>query len=95
MRPFGRSGDLHNVSKRGPEIMKKFVISAVAASMFASSAFAGSLVEPEMEPMVMPMEEPAASSSTGIWIPLLALVAVGLLISNNNNNSEQVKCVEC
>jgi len=67
--------------------MKKVIVTAAAAALFATSVFAGSLVEPEMEPMVTPMEEPAASSSGGMLIPLLALVGIGLLISNSNSGS--------
>ncbi len=66
--------------------MKKVVISVAALSMFAATAFAGSLVEPEMEPMVEVMEE-EPSSSNGLLVPLLALVAIGLLISNSSSDT--------
>jgi hypothetical protein len=66
--------------------MKKIIAIAAVASLAASTAFAGSLVEPEMEPMVEVMEEDA-SSSGGLLLPLLALVALGLLISSSDNES--------
>lgn len=66
--------------------MKKVVLSIAAASLLATAAFAGSLVEPEMEPTVAVMEEDN-NSSGGLLIPLLALVAIGLLISNSDSNS--------
>lgn len=65
--------------------MKKVVISVAALSMFAAAAFAGSLVEPEMEPMVEVMEEDNGSSG-GLLVPLLALVAIGLLISSSSDS---------
>ena len=67
--------------------MKKVVISVAALSMFAATAFAGSLVEPEMEPMVEVMEEEPSSSNNGLLVPLLALVAIGLLISNSSSDT--------
>lgn len=67
--------------------MKKVVLSVAALSMFATSAFAGSLVEPEMEPMVEVMEEDNGSSG-GLLLPLLALAAIGLLIANSDNGTE-------
>ncbi len=68
--------------------MKKIIISAAAATLFATSAFAGSMVEPEMEPMVEVMEEPASSSDGGLLVPILALIAIGLLVSNSSDDSE-------
>ena len=66
--------------------MKKVVISVAALSMFAAAAFAGGLVEPEMEPVVEVMQEDTGSSN-GLLIPLLALVAIGLLISNSSSDN--------
>jgi hypothetical protein len=66
--------------------MKKVVISIAALSMFTAAAFAGSLVEPEMEPMVEVMEEEPGSSN-GLLVPLLALVAFGLIISSSDSDS--------
>lgn len=66
--------------------MKKIIASVAAVSMFAAAAYAGSLVEPEMEPMVEVMEEDTGSSG-GLLIPLLALVAIGALIANSNDST--------
>ena len=63
--------------------MKKIIISAAALSMFAAAAFAGNVKEPEMEPIIEVMEEEPGSSS-GILVPLLALVAIGVLVANND-----------
>lgn len=69
--------------------MKKLITSVAVASFAATSAFAGSLVEPEMEPMVEVMEEDTGSSSGGLLLPLLALVAIGVLISSNDSSDEE------
>lgn len=66
--------------------MKKVVISVAALSMLAAASFAGSLVEPEMEPMVEVMEEDNGSSG-GLLIPLLALVVIGALIANSDSGT--------
>ena len=66
--------------------MKKIVLSVTAASLFAAAAYAGSLVEPEMEPAVE-MTEETGSSSGGLLIPLLALVAIGVLISQSDDST--------
>ena len=65
--------------------MKKIVISAAALSMFAATAFAGNVKEPVMEPMVEVMEEEPGSSA-GLLIPLLALVAIGVLVANSSDD---------
>ena len=66
--------------------MKKVVISVAALSMLAAASFAGSHVEPEMEPMVEVMEEDNGSSG-GLLIPLLALVVIGALIANSDSGT--------
>ena len=71
--------------------MKKLVTSVVALSMAATSAFSGSLVEPETEPMVEIKEE-KTSSSGDLLIPLLALVAIGILISQDDDPEEVSEC---
>ena len=68
--------------------MKKIVISVAALSMLATSTFAGSLVVPEMEPVVEVMQEDTGSSN-GLLVPLLALVAIGLLISNSSSDTKE------
>ena len=66
--------------------MKKVVISVAALSMFTAAAFAGSLVEPEMEPMVEVMEEEPGSSN-GLLLPLMALAALAALASSGSSTS--------
>ena len=66
--------------------MKKLAFSVAALSMLATTTFAGSLVEPEMEPMVEVMEEDNGSSG-GLLIPLLALVVIGALIANSDSDT--------
>ncbi len=60
--------------------MKKVALAA-AISLAASTAFAGS-PEPVVEPIVEVIEE--ASSSQGIWLPILALVLIGAAIAAND-----------
>ena len=74
--------------------MKKLISAVVTLSLAATSAFSGSLVEPETEPMVEVMEE-QGSSSGGLLIPLLALVAIGILISQDDDPEEISECVKC
>ena len=66
--------------------MKKVVISAAAMSMFAAVAFAGNPIVPEMEPMVEVMEEEPGSSNNGLLVPLLALIAIGVLVANSSDD---------
>ena len=60
--------------------MKKIALAA-ALSLAASSAFAGGLAQPVMEPA--PVVEKSAASSGGFLIPLLLLVLVAAAISSN------------
>ncbi|TLP65675.1 hypothetical protein FEE96_09205 [Parasedimentitalea maritima] len=60
--------------------MKKLVLAA-ALSGAASTAFAGSYAEPQVEPPVI-IEE-AGSSSNGILLPLLLLVLVGAAVASS------------
>ncbi len=46
------------------------------------------MAEPEMEPMVEVTEEQTDTSSGGLLVPLLVLVAIGLLISQNDDEEE-------
>ncbi|PIB23563.1 hypothetical protein BFP76_08280 [Amylibacter kogurei] len=63
---------------------KLFSIAAVA--MFAtSSAFAGSLVEPDVEPMIVEAEPEAAGGSGNIVIPLLLLAVVAAVIASDDS----------
>jgi hypothetical protein len=59
--------------------MKKIALAA-ALSVAATSAFAGGMAEPVMEPEVV-VEE--ASSSSGALIPLLLLVLVAAAVASN------------
>ncbi|MCV2863222.1 hypothetical protein [Defluviimonas sp. WL0075] len=59
--------------------MKKLALAA-ALSIAATSAFAGGMAEPVMEPA--PVVEEASSSAGGIIVPLLLLVLVAAAASN-------------
>jgi hypothetical protein len=59
--------------------MKKIALAA-ALSVAATSAFAGGMAEPVMEPEVV-VEK--ASSSSGAIIPLLLLVLVAAAVASN------------
>lgn len=59
--------------------MKKLALAA-AVSLAASTAFAGGLAEPVMEPEVVVQK---SSSSGGILVPLLLLLVVGAAIASN------------
>ncbi len=60
--------------------MKKLVLAATL-SVAASTAFAGSMAEPVMEPAVI-VEEAASSSSAGIIVPLVLLAVVAAVAAN-------------
>lgn len=72
---------IQNVPVRNWRIgkMKKLALAA-AVSLAASTAFAGGLAEPVMEPEVVVQK---SSSSGGILIPLLLLLVVGAAIASN------------
>ncbi|MCC0063435.1 MAG: hypothetical protein H6895_05005 [Defluviimonas sp.] len=59
--------------------MKKLALAA-AISVAATSAFAGGMAEPIMEPA--PVVEKASSSAGGIVVPLLLLLLVAAAASN-------------
>jgi len=59
--------------------MKKLALAA-AVSLTASTAFAGGMAEPVMEPA--PVVE-KASSSGGIVVPLLLLLVVAAAVASN------------
>ncbi|ABN77961.1 hypothetical protein GQF56_01305 [Rhodobacter sphaeroides] len=58
--------------------MKKLVLAA-ALSIAATSAFAGGMAEPVMEPAVVEAE---TASSGGILVPLMLLVVVAAVAAN-------------
>lgn len=59
--------------------MKKLALAA-AVSLAASTAFAGGLAEPVMEPEVVVQK---SSSSGGILVPLLLLLVVAAAVASN------------
>jgi hypothetical protein len=63
------------------EIDMKKIALAAALSVAASTAFAGGVVEPVMEPEVV--KAATTSSSGGVLIPLLLLVIVAAAVSAN------------
>ncbi|WP_395003106.1 hypothetical protein [Cypionkella sp.] len=60
--------------------MKKIALAA-ALSVAASTAFAGGMVEPTMEPAVV--AQSTSSSASGIVVPLLLLVVLAAAVSSN------------
>jgi hypothetical protein len=60
--------------------MKKIALAA-ALSIAATTAFAGGMVEPVMEPEPV-VEKAASSSAGGIIVPLLVLLLVAAAASN-------------
>jgi hypothetical protein len=59
--------------------MKKLALAA-AVSLAASTAFAGGMAEPVMEPEVVVQK---SSSSGGILVPLLLLLVVAAAVASN------------
>ncbi len=59
--------------------MKKLALAA-ALSLSATTAFAGGMAEPVMEPEVV--VEETASTNAGLIVPLLLLVLVAVAVSN-------------
>lgn len=59
--------------------MKKFALAA-ALSFAASSAFAGGMVEPAMEPEII--ETTTSSSASGVIVPLLLLLVIAAAAAN-------------
>ena len=65
---------------RNLEVTMKKIALAAALSVAATTAFAGGMAEPVMEPAVV---EAGTSSSGGIILPLLLIVAVAAAIASN------------
>ena len=61
--------------------MKKFALAA-AFGVAASTAFAGNISEPVMEPVII-MEETASSSDGGLILPLMILILVAAASSSS------------
>jgi hypothetical protein len=62
------------------EVNMKKIALAAALTVAASTAYAGGMAEPVMEPAVV---EAGASSSGGVMIPLLLLLLVAAAVSSN------------
>lgn len=60
--------------------MKKLAL-AVAFTAVASTAYAGGLAEPVMEPMVM-VEEASGSTAGGIIVPILLIAVLAAALAN-------------
>ncbi|WP_299349055.1 hypothetical protein [uncultured Shimia sp.] len=58
--------------------MKKLVLAA-ALTAAASTAFAGSMADPVVEPEIVETE--ASSSDSAIWVPLLLIAIVAAAVS--------------
>jgi len=59
--------------------MKKLVLAA-ALTAAASTAYAGNMAEPVMEPVIV-VEEAASSSAGSIWVPLVLIAIVAAAAS--------------
>jgi len=58
------------------------------ALLVATPAVAGGMAEPVMEPAVIE-EETTAGSRAGIIVPILAVLLIGLAMSNSGNDTVQ------
>ncbi|PIB23942.1 hypothetical protein BFP76_01420 [Amylibacter kogurei] len=65
----------------------KIAAASIAAVSLATASMAGSLAEPEVEPMIEVVEEEPGSSagSGGILLPLLGLAVVAALIASDDS----------
>lgn len=66
--------------------MKKILL-ATAIALTASSAFAGALVDPIVEPSVI-IEEAASSSSHDMLIPIMLLIFLGVALTSGSGIPE-------
>jgi hypothetical protein len=67
--------------------ISKLATTTLVALSFATTAFAGTLTEPTVEMVEPAAEGSSASSGSGILVPLLVLIAVGLLITSDDDDS--------
>ena len=69
--------------------MKKFTSFVLAASMtlVTTGAFAGGAPEPMPEPIPVVVTEGGSSSGTGLWLALGGVVALGLLVSQDDSTN--------
>ena len=63
------------------DTMKKLALAA-ALSLVATGAFAGGVVQPVIEPVVI--VEDTSSSAGGILVPVLALILIAAAVAANN-----------
>ena len=66
----------------GETTMKKLAGLALAASLTASTAFAGGVAEPVMEPEVVAAA--TSSSAAGVIVPLLLLLVIAAALSSSS-----------
>lgn len=59
---------------------------AISATMAATTANAGAMTDPIVEPEII-IEEASSSSSAGILIPLLLLIMIGVALSGGSSNT--------
>jgi hypothetical protein len=71
---------MHKTGRILEDIMKKLALAA-ALSVVATGAFAGGMVEPVIEPVVI--VEDTSSSAGGILVPVLALILIAAAIHHN------------
>ncbi len=62
--------------------MKKVALAAAITAVAASSAFAGSYVEPIIEPEIV-VEEAAGTSNAGLIVPLLLIAIVAAAVASD------------
>jgi hypothetical protein len=79
---FALDGRPSNRSEEMGMTMKKFVLAVVAAVM-GTSATAGGLAEPAMEPEVV--EQAAGTSTAGIIIPILLLLLIAAAVAGGDS----------
>ena len=63
--------------------MKKLALAA-ALSLAATTAFAGGVAEPTMEPEVV--KAATSSSASGIIVPILLLLVIAAAVSSSSND---------
>ena len=67
--------------------MKKLIIAVSSAALIAGTVYAGSFEEPAVEAVEVVEEE---NRSAGWLIPLIAIIAVAVLISGDDDSSEEL-----
>jgi hypothetical protein len=67
----------------------KLLKATAVAILLGTPALAGGMAEPVMEPTVIE-EETTTSSRAGILVPILAILLIGLAISNDSDTPATV-----